>query len=98
MHGQDMRLHRAIKPITKIAIAAAVAGIVVFLTTLSPNAVVPVDASAPLAASAKADRLPLAVKGAACSTHGWPDFEKRCQFDFREHPNRAHDVRIIALR
>lgn len=98
MHGRDMRLHRIIKPISKIAIAAAVAGVVVFLTTLGPNTAAPAGASAPAGVSAKGDRLPLAVKGSACSTHGWPDFERRCEFDLRERTNDARKVRIIALR
>ena len=98
MHRRDTRLRRTLKPTSKIAIAAAVAGFVAFLTTLGPNTAAPVGASARPAASAKGDRLPLAPKGAACSTHGWPDFEKRCQFDFRKRTNDAHKVRIIALR
>lgn len=98
MHEQDTRLLRTIKPLSKMAIAAAVAGVVVFLTTLGANTAAPVGTNALPAPSVKGDRLPLATKGAACSTRAWPDFEKRCQFDFRDRPNPARNVRTIALR
>lgn len=89
-------MNKVFKPIIKIAVAATIAGVVVFLTTLAPKA--NEDTRALPQASAKGDRLPLAVKGAACSTHGWPDFERRCQFDFRQPANEGQKVRIVALR
>jgi hypothetical protein len=98
MHMRDIRMNRVFKPIIKIAVAAAIAGVMVFLTTLAPKANAPVDTRALPQASAKGNRLPLAVKGAACSAHGWPDFEQRCQFDFRKPANEGQKVRIIALR
>jgi hypothetical protein len=90
-------MNRTFKPIIKIAVAAAIAGVVIFLTTLAPPKA-SVDTRALPQTSAKGDRLPLAVKGAACSTHGWPDFEQRCQFDFRKPANEGQKVRIVALR
>jgi hypothetical protein len=98
MDMRDIRMNRVFKPIIKIAVAATIAGVVVFLTTLAPKANAPVDTRALPQASAKGDRLPLAVKGAACSTHGWPDFERRCQYDFRKPTNEGQKVRIVALR
>ena len=98
MRIRDIRMNKAFKPIIKIAVAAGIAGVVVFLTTLAPQANAPVDMRALPQASSKGDRLPLAVKGAACSKHGWPDFEQRCQFDFRKPANEEQKVRIIALR
>jgi len=83
-------------PIIKIAIAAAIAGVVVFLTTVAPRATAP-EGALPQA-SAKGSRLPLALKGATCSEHGWPDYEPRCQFDFREPANDGQMVRVIAIR
>jgi hypothetical protein len=91
-------MHKDLRPIIKIALAAAIAGVVVFLTTLAPQANAPTDTRVFPQATSKADRLPLAVKGAACSKHGWPDFEQRCQFDFRKPANEEQRVRIIALR
>jgi hypothetical protein len=98
MRTRDIRINRGFNPIVKIAVAAAIAGVVVFLTTLAPQAKAPVDLRALPQASTKGDRLPLAVKGAACSKHGWPDFEQRCQFDLRKPANERHEVRIVALR
>jgi hypothetical protein len=98
MRTRIIRINRSFNPIIKIAVAAGIAGVVVFLTTLAPQATAPVDTRALPQASTKADRLPLAVKGAACSKNGWPDFEQRCQFDFRKPANKEQKVRIIALR
>jgi hypothetical protein len=84
--------------IIKIAVAAAIAVVVVFLTTLAPQANAPADTRALSQTTAKGDRLPLAVKGAACSKHAWPDFERRCQFDLRKPASEEQQVRIIALR
>jgi hypothetical protein len=47
---------------------------------------------------AKADRLPVVVKGAACSTRGWPHYEQKCQFDRRRPAGDVQTVRIIAVR
>ena len=83
------------KQITRIATAALVAGAVAFAITVSPEAndhkVVQGQHSA------KGDRLPLAVKGTACSQHSWPNFEQRCQFDFRSPADKARTVRVIAI-
>ena len=98
MRMRDLQMNIGFRPIIKIAVAAAIAGVVVFLTTLAPQANAPVDTLALPQASTKGDRLPLAVKGAACSKHGWPDFEQRCQFDFRKPASEEQQVRIIALR
>jgi hypothetical protein len=46
----------------------------------------------------KADRLPLAAKGAACSSRGWPNYEAVCQFDMRRPAGDTRTVRVIALR
>ena len=47
---------------------------------------------------AKADRLPVLKKGAACSSHAWPNYEPSCQFDTRRPFGEMRTVRIIALR
>jgi hypothetical protein len=48
--------------------------------------------------SAKGDRLPVFVKGTACSSLGWPHYEQTCQFDMRRSADEARAVRVIALR
>lgn len=47
---------------------------------------------------AKADRLSVLVKGAACSSLGWPHYEPKCQFDMRRAADERRTVRVIALR
>ena len=47
---------------------------------------------------AKADRLPVAVKGPACSSLGWPHYEQACQFDMRRSVDDVRIVRVLALR
>ena len=48
--------------------------------------------------SARSDRLRVPVKGAACAQRAWPDFEQKCQFDFRESAGETRVVRVIAMR
>ena len=61
------------KPIISMTVAAAIAGLFAFGTAAVPQASASVDTPPP--ASVKGDRLPLHVRGAACSQHGWPDFD-----------------------
>ena len=84
------------KPIIGMTVAATIAGLVAFATAAVPQASASIDTLPP--ASVKGDRLPLHVRGAACSRHGWPDFERRCQFDLRNPASEARTVRVIALR
>ena len=86
------------KPIIRMAVAATIAGLFVFVASAAPKANVSVDMRPPPQSSAKGDHLPLHVKGTACSKHGWPNFEQRCQFDFRNPESEARTVRVIALR
>jgi hypothetical protein len=94
----DVQWNQMFKRIIKIAFAAAVAGLFVFATAATPKISVPDNMQPQPQISAKGDRLPLHPKGAACSLHGWPDFERRCQFDVRRAGNEAQTVRVIALR
>jgi hypothetical protein len=98
MHALDVQGYGMFKPIIRMAAAAIIAGLVVFATSAAPKANVPDDNRALPQASAKGDRLPLHLKGAACSKHGWPNFEKNCQFDLRNPADEARTVRVIALR
>ena len=86
------------KPIIRMAVAATIAGLFVFATSAAPKANVSVDTRPLPQVSATGDRLPLHVKGAACSQHAWPNFEQRCQFDFRNPESETRTVRVIALR
>ncbi len=86
------------KPIIWMAAAALVAGVIAFAITAAPAA--NDGAAKPTLPQlfAKADRLRVPVKGTACSLHGWPYFEPKCQFDVRESAGEARTIRIIALR
>ena len=90
------------KPIIRMAIAVLVSGGIALAITLAPAAN---GAEAQkghdikqVEPFAKADRLVVPVKGTACSLHGWPNFEPKCQFDIRETSGAARTVRVIALR
>lgn len=94
-----VRVHKApgvplmfpsVSALSIVAAAAVAAGLVVFLTSgvLEANA-------APLT---KADRLTVVATGTACSSQGWPNFEKKCQFDLRQPANAARIVRIVGAR
>ncbi len=91
------------KPIVRITAAALVAGAIAFAITVAPAAHDHAEnrhaaTQAPPLPYPKADRLRVPVRGAACSLHGWPDFEPKCQFDVREATGDARTVRVIALR
>jgi hypothetical protein len=90
------------KQIMRIAAAALVAGAIAFAITVAPAANDHEAKQGPEATQAlpfaKADRLRVPLKGAACSLHAWPNFEPKCQFDKREPANEARTVRVIALR
>lgn len=91
------------KLIFRVTAAALVAGAIAFAITIAPAAhdrAENRDAAkqARPMPYAKADRLRVPVRGAACSLRGWPDFEPKCQFDVREATGDARTVRVIALR
>ena len=75
--------------IAAVIAAAVVGGLVVLLTSGAPDA-----SAAPLV---RGDRLPVTT-GAACSSRGWPAYEKTCQFDLRQPAGEARIVRIVDLR
>ncbi len=90
------------RPIIRMATAALVAGAFAAAITAAPAAKdheAKQGQDAMLALPfAKADRLRVPLKGAACSLHAWPNFEPKCQFDKREPADEARTVRVIALR
>lgn len=94
---RDLQGARLLNPIIKIAVAATIAGAVVFLTDAAPTNA-PAEGTNALPLAVKGDRLPLVTRGTACSKHGWPNFEQRCQYDFRQPPQETQTVRVIALR
>jgi hypothetical protein len=89
-------------PIVRMTAAALVAGIIAFAITFAPAANDHAANSDPAKQVpppyTKADRLRVPLKGNACSLHGWPDFESKCQFDVREANGDARAVRVIDLR
>ncbi len=86
------------KTIVRIGAAALVAGLIVFVTSGAPKANAPDVERAPPQSIAKANRLAVAVRGAACSQRAWPNFEQSCQYDLRQPASEARAVRVIALR
>jgi hypothetical protein len=98
MHVSDIQRNGMFKPTIRVAVAAAIVGLFVFVASAAPMANMSVDPRPLPQVSAKGDRLPLHVKGAACSQRAWPHFEQRCQFDFRNPESEARSVRVIALR
>ena len=93
-----IQAHRLFNPAISIVAAGAIAGVVTFLTTLTPGASAIGNTPILSQASAKSDRLPLAHKGSSCSGHAWPNFERDCKFDLRTPADDGQKIRIIALR
>ena len=87
------------KSVTAMAAAALLAGLAVLFAAIVPEARAETQVDGSLHPSyAKGDRLPAVEMGAACSAHGWPNYEQSCQFDLRRPAHEARAVRIIALR
>jgi predicted small integral membrane protein len=85
------------KTISAVIAAAVLASLAVFLTTAAPQANAQ-SAVGPLSqALAKGDRLPILVKGAACSTRAWPNYEQNCEFDLRKSADDVQKVRVVGL-
>ena len=83
------------KSVTVVAVAGLMAG----LAALSMSAIPEAKAKSQLAAAhAKGDRLPMRVRGTACSARSWPYYDQNCQFDLRRPANAAGEVRLIGLR
>jgi hypothetical protein len=78
--------------------AASIGGLTVFLSSVMQ---VRAEATVEVATQpthVKGDRLPVLVRGTACSSLGWPYFEQACQFDMRRSADEARTVRVIVLR
>ena len=83
------------KSITIVAAAVLLAGIAAFSTLAVPEATA---RSLVVVAHAKGDRVPVRVRGPACSLRSWPYYDRDCRFDLRRPANEAGAVRLIALR
>ena len=91
------------RPNARIAAAVFVAGVIAFAVTFAPaanEATRNVNAAEQALPQhfAMADHLRVPLRGTACSAHGWPSFEPKCQFDVRKSAREARTVRVIALR
>jgi hypothetical protein len=82
------------KSVTVVAVAGLMAG----LAALSMSAIPEAKATSQPAVAAKGDRLPMRVRGTACSMRSWPYYDQNCQFDLRRSANDAGEVRLIGLR
>ena len=81
-----------------IVTGALLAGSVVFLTSIAPDAKAEtLAASALLPVPAKSERLPAAMKGSACSLQSWPNYDRNCQFDLRQAAGDVVKVRVLNL-
>ena len=92
------------KTVTVAAAATIAAGIAFFMTlaifmTVAPQAKAPPQATSAVVEHvlAKGDRLRPLVKGAACSTRSWPNYEQTCQFDMRTSADHVRPVRVLDL-
>ena len=94
----NARQTTTIATVGAVAAAALIAGVAVLLTGVPEVKAEPQAKIAGMEISAKADRLPVLIKGAACSALGWPHYERNCQFDTRRPADEMRAVRIIALR
>src|SRR4051794_9157998 len=74
--GAKMTKSTTVQRLIVIATAAAVAGVAVIMMPGAPQALTVASVDRPTAPShLKADRLPLLVTGAACSSHSWPNYD-----------------------
>jgi hypothetical protein len=87
-----------IRTISATVAALLVATLAVWLPSLSPEAKAQTFELNTIDHSLRGDRLPTLLKGAACSTQGWPHYEQRCLSDWRRDADNMPIVRIIALR
>jgi hypothetical protein len=85
-----------LKIISQIAASALIAGVIVFLTPVAPQANVP-EAKSASQVAAKADRLTAPVTGAACSQRAWPHYEQNCLFDNRRSAGDVRKVSVVNL-
>jgi hypothetical protein len=96
-------LATTIASVGAIMVATLAGGMAIFLSgvlqvSAEPQIVEPQVEAAVHQPPAKGDRLPVLVKGTACSPLGWPHYEQSCQFDRRRSADAARAVRVIALR
>jgi hypothetical protein len=93
--------HRLLASAGKLAVVVATGGLVVvlasFLISEAPKASVPDATGAQVQRLVKSDRLPIFVKGTACSRRGWPHYEQGCLFDRRGSADDVRTVRIVNL-
>jgi phage terminase large subunit GpA-like protein len=92
-----------LRPIVRMTAAALVAGAVALAVSVAPAAqdVAPPqiqNAVQQQPAYARADRLRVPLKGAACGEHGWPAFEPTCPSDVRAPAGEGRAVAIVAFR
>ena len=94
----NLLLAGTIAPFTVIVAAMFIGGFLVLWSGVLEVRAEPQAGVALPQLHAKGDRLPVVVKGAGCSSLGWPHYEQSCQFDNRRPAGETRTVRIIALR
>jgi hypothetical protein len=83
--------------IGRLMIVAGFTTSILLLAPEAPMASVANDTGGQVERASKSDRLPVFVKGADCSRHGWPNYEPKCLFDDRGSADDIRVVRVIAL-
>ena len=81
-----------------IVAASLIGGAAVFLSGVLEVRAEAIDKPALHQPQAKGNRLPVLIKGTACSSRGWPHYEQGCQFDMRRPADEVRTVRIVTLR
>jgi hypothetical protein len=85
--------------ISAVAVAGSVASLVVFFTSVAPEAKAESQAQGAVQLPhAKGDRLPTLSRVGACSLRAWPYYERNCQVDLKDRPHDTRTVRVIAFR
>jgi hypothetical protein len=82
---------------SQIAAAGLIAGVIIFLTSVAPQANVPGNNAAAPQVFAKGDRLPVLAKGAKCTQRAWPNYEQNCLFDNRRSADDIHKVTVVNI-
>jgi hypothetical protein len=88
--------HR-LKSIGKLIAVAVGFSLIVVFAAEAPKASAPAATGAQVQRLAKSDRLPVFVKGTACSLRGWPNYEQSCLFYQRGSAADVRTVRVVGI-
>jgi hypothetical protein len=84
--------------VTAAVLAALVGTLAAVLTPAVPEAAPQARDAGQRSHLDKGDRLPMLVRGRACSSNAWPNYDRSCQFDLRRSADDVRAVRIVNLQ